>query len=215
MKTLATAERKGTPTDIETSVLLKSARRCSLCFHLSGDLREKLGQIAHLDQNPSNSAEDNLAFMCFDHHSLYDSTTSQHKNYTLSEVRASRRRLYEAILQNRHAAGSRSAATVVRPDSQERGVPSNALLKLKNLVNSLGDADHSWKKMFGTMDLSYSNMSRNEIMDKVFSTSDRDQLVMALETVKSMYGSKWGDPLKLQKFKTVCGAFGIRYEELL
>jgi hypothetical protein len=42
-------------------------------------LSEKLGQIAHLDKDPSNAAEDNLAFMCLTHHALYDSKTSQHK----------------------------------------------------------------------------------------------------------------------------------------
>jgi hypothetical protein len=41
--------RKKIPTDNETAVLVKSARRCPLCFCLEGDLEEKLGQIAHLD----------------------------------------------------------------------------------------------------------------------------------------------------------------------
>src|ERR1035441_5717735 len=94
--------RKRVPTEIETAVLTKSARRCTLCFLLSGDLTEKPGQIAHLDQDPSNYTEDNLAFMCLVHHSLYDSHTSQHKNYTIAEVKAGRVRLYEAIAQQEH-----------------------------------------------------------------------------------------------------------------
>ncbi len=65
--------RKRTPTEIELAVLDRSRRRCTLCFHLHSDTREKLGQIAHLDQDRSNSTEDNLAFMCLKHHSLYDS----------------------------------------------------------------------------------------------------------------------------------------------
>jgi hypothetical protein len=69
---------------------------------LSGDLDEKIGQIAHLDKDPSNYAEDNLAFMCLEHHTLFDSTTSQHKNYTLREVKTARRKLYEAITQRKH-----------------------------------------------------------------------------------------------------------------
>jgi len=60
-------------------------------------MTEKQGQIAHLDQNPANSSEDNLAFLCLTHHSLYDSQTNQHKNFTLGEVRASRAELYEAL----------------------------------------------------------------------------------------------------------------------
>src|SRR5271157_681818 len=97
--------RKRIPIEIETAVLEKSARRCSLCFHLSlsRDFTEKLGQIAHLDGDPSNCVEDNLAWMCLDHHTQFDSTTSQHKNYTVPEVKAARSRLYEAIIQERHA----------------------------------------------------------------------------------------------------------------
>jgi len=94
--------RKPTPGPIELMVLDKSRRRCALCFHVSGDLTEKLGQIAHLDQNRANFAEDNLAFLCMSHHSLYDSKTSQHKNYTIAEVKKARDRLYEAIEQGLH-----------------------------------------------------------------------------------------------------------------
>jgi hypothetical protein len=98
-------DRKHTPSEIETAVLLKSARRCTLCFHLRQDLTEKNGQIAHLDQDPSNFAEDNLAFMCLEHHSIYDSKTSQHKNFTLAEVKEARSRLYAEIEKRRQAGG--------------------------------------------------------------------------------------------------------------
>lgn len=94
--------RKRTPEKTATAVLAKCARRCALCFHLDGDLTEKRGQVAHLDKDPSNDAEDNLAFLCLDHHTLFDSRTSQHKNYTAQEVKAARDTLYEAIDQGRH-----------------------------------------------------------------------------------------------------------------
>jgi hypothetical protein len=94
--------RKPTPPGVETAVLANSARRCALCFHLDGDLTEKLGQIAHLDGNRNNSAEDNLAFMCLKHHSLFDSITSQHKNYTIHEVKAARTKLYELVATGNH-----------------------------------------------------------------------------------------------------------------
>ncbi|MBL0189426.1 MAG: hypothetical protein IPP97_27235 [Candidatus Obscuribacter sp.] len=89
--------RKNTPTAIETAVLANSARRCALCFHLNGDLSEKHGQISHLDQDPSNTDEDNLAFLCLPHHSVYDSKTSQHKNYTMAEVKSARHKLYALV----------------------------------------------------------------------------------------------------------------------
>lgn len=89
------ASRKDTSERVETSILMKSRRRCCLCFHLDEDAREKLGQIAHIDHDPSNSTEENLAYLCFDHHSKYDSTTKQHKNYTPGEVKAARSALYQ------------------------------------------------------------------------------------------------------------------------
>jgi hypothetical protein len=95
-------KRKRVPTANELSVFDKSRRRCALCFYLDGDLTEKHGQIAHLDKDPGNFAEDNLAFLCLRHHSLYDSKTSQHKNYTLAEVRKARKDLFLAIQQDRH-----------------------------------------------------------------------------------------------------------------
>src|SRR5580704_8510835 len=82
---------------VEAAVLLKSARRCCLCCHLRQDFAEKYGQIAHLDKNPANGSEDNLAYLCLEHHTLYDSTSSQHKNYTLDEVTAARARLYHRV----------------------------------------------------------------------------------------------------------------------
>lgn len=95
-------DRKPIPAEVEAAVLLKSARRCSLCFQLNGDLTEKHGQIAHLDHNPSNSSEENLAFLCLEHHTLFDSKTSQHKNYTIHEVKAARADLYKAIARGAH-----------------------------------------------------------------------------------------------------------------
>jgi superfamily II DNA or RNA helicase len=37
---------------------------------------------------------ENLAFLCLDHHTLYDSKSSQHKNFTMAEVVAARALLY-------------------------------------------------------------------------------------------------------------------------
>jgi hypothetical protein len=68
-----------------------------VCFGLQRDGRIKQGQIAHLDQDRNNHKLDNLAFLCLDHHDLYDSKTSQSKGFTLREVRRFRKELYEAI----------------------------------------------------------------------------------------------------------------------
>lgn len=88
-------ERKKIPKEIETEVLIRSKRRCCLCFGINGDEQEKSGQIAHLDKNRNNNSIDNLAFLCFHHHDKYDSTTSQSKNYTISEVKSYKEQLYK------------------------------------------------------------------------------------------------------------------------
>lgn len=90
-------QRKSLPKDVETAVLVQSRRRCCICFGLDRDTRLKSGQIAHLDQDPSNHKEANLAFLCFDHHDAYDSKTSQRKNFTVGEIKEFRHELYATI----------------------------------------------------------------------------------------------------------------------
>jgi hypothetical protein len=91
------SNRKTPTKEVTVNILTKSRRRCVLCFGLSGDLREKKGQIAHLDQDSSNSAEENLVFLCLEHHDTYDSKTSQSKGYVLEEVKTYAKHLYLAI----------------------------------------------------------------------------------------------------------------------
>ena len=79
----------------DTQVLLKSRRRCCICYGLDRDKSEKKGQIAHLDGNRSNNNINNLAFLCLNHHDTYDSRTSQSKSLQLSEVKAYREELYQ------------------------------------------------------------------------------------------------------------------------
>ncbi len=67
-------------------------------------MTEKRGQIAHLDHNPANFVEANLAWLCLEHHSEFDSRTSQHKNYTVAEVKKARDDLYVAIQAFQHLA---------------------------------------------------------------------------------------------------------------
>ncbi len=92
--------RKKLSPDAENYVLTNSKRRCVLCYGLNGDLEEKRGQIAHLDKNCLNDAEENLAYLCFHHHDAYDSSTSQSKNYTKNEIKYYRNELYKRLNQN-------------------------------------------------------------------------------------------------------------------
>ena len=91
------ANRKPIPRETETRLLTSSKRRCALCYGLNGDLNEQKGQIAHLDQDPSNPAFDNLAWLCFIHHDAFDGRTRQSKNYTIDEVKAYRNKLYDKL----------------------------------------------------------------------------------------------------------------------
>ena len=55
------------------------------------------GQIVHLDGDASNSKEDNLAFLCLEHHDQFDSRTSQGKGFTKDEVVYYRDQLYKDV----------------------------------------------------------------------------------------------------------------------
>ena len=89
--------RKPVPQVTQDAIFVKSRRRCCVCFGLHRDMKLKAGQIAHLDKNSANSSEDNLAFMCFDHHDQYDSTTRQSKNLSMKEVKHYRTELYSDV----------------------------------------------------------------------------------------------------------------------
>ena len=97
------SDRPSAPRSTERAVLTKSHRRCSLCFGLDANLEIKQGQIAHLDKNPKNNSEDNLCFLCLDHHDAYDTKTSQSKGLEIGEVKEYRADLYEEMEYRFHA----------------------------------------------------------------------------------------------------------------
>lgn len=89
--------RKRIQDDVQARVLTRSRRRCCICFCLNRDTSIKQGQIAHLDKDSRNNAEDNLAFLFLDCHDRYDSKTSQSKNFTIGEVKSFRSELDVAL----------------------------------------------------------------------------------------------------------------------
>lgn len=89
--------RKAIPEETQVNVLLKSRRRCCLCFWLKGEDEVVKGQLAHLDGNNENAAEDNLVFLCMNHHDEYDSTTRLSKGLQENEVKRCRDSLYEEM----------------------------------------------------------------------------------------------------------------------
>ncbi|MDP8238324.1 MAG: hypothetical protein P9X24_04460 [Candidatus Hatepunaea meridiana] len=87
--------------DIEVKVLQACRRRCALCCYLNNDYQEKEGQIAHLNKKRDDNSFENLTFLCLRHHSIFDSTTSQHKNYTQAEIRTYKDKLTAHFESNR------------------------------------------------------------------------------------------------------------------
>ena len=73
----------------------------------------KKGQIAHLNHNAGNGAEDNLAWLCLDHHTEYDSTTRQHRNFTIGEIKKARSDLH-AIVESKKARSDENAVVESR-----------------------------------------------------------------------------------------------------
>lgn len=90
-------KRKDIPKARVAKILLSSKRRCALCFAYQNDPAIKKGQIAHIDRNPENNEEKNLAWLCLQHHDEYDGKTSQSKGWTLKELTESKNNLAEFI----------------------------------------------------------------------------------------------------------------------
>lgn len=86
--------RKSIPETVQTEVIVKSGRRCAICYGLHGDATIKAGQLAHLAHDPAKIRADDLCWLCLLHHAEYDSRTNQAKGFTESEVRAYRDKLY-------------------------------------------------------------------------------------------------------------------------
>jgi hypothetical protein len=146
------AERKLIPKDIETHVLLASARRCALCYGFNGSLERKRGQLAHIDRNPSNPAEDNVVYLCMEHHDEYDSRTSQAKGITEAELREYKAKLVAAISIEEHTKWDKSRdtskdeLTAIRGHDERLFREADALMSerhLRQFLGQLGD-DHSY-----------------------------------------------------------------------
>lgn len=89
--------RKPVTPNTETDVLLRSRRKCAICFGLYRNTEVKPSQIAHLNQDNTNANFANLVFLCLEHHDQYDGKTSQSKRLTKSEVKIFRDELYAFV----------------------------------------------------------------------------------------------------------------------
>ena len=122
------------PEEIQHRILDRSRRRCALCIHFNDDWQQKQGQLAHLDRNPANCAEDNLAFLCLQHHDDYDTKRRQTKSLTVHEVKTARSRLYAFI----EAGGDLTTAR--QQSNQSGGIDERRVDTLTKLLPDLRKA---------------------------------------------------------------------------
>jgi hypothetical protein len=129
--------RKRPVAEVEAEILFESRRRCALCYGLYADLDQKRGQIAHIDRDRSNSVKNNLCFLCLPHHDEYDSSTSQSKRFTSTELLQ-----YKDLLYERLSRGVTADPATVAVSSVIAAAREQACLKLERdagyLVERLG-----------------------------------------------------------------------------
>ena len=180
------------PEKTRIELMAKANNRCCVC-------QTPFFQIHHIDGDRSNNNPDNLAPLCPNCHDQADLKRQLSNRLTADRIIALRDRWY-AYCETR---------------KQGSNVSVNAILRMKNFQRSMGYADISWKRTFSTLDPSYGKMSPNEIIDRVFSTTNPDDLETYLESVKNMYLSQIHNEEFNKKFKQVCAAFGIDYDKLM
>ena len=184
-------KRTKIPKNIENEVLRLSNNRCCIC-------QTPFIQFHHIDSDPSNNAIGNIAPLCPNCHSQTHSSAKMTVNLSPKKIIALRDKWYDYC----------------RARKDGSNISGNALLKLHIFIRSLGLADHSWKKTFSVIDPVYEKMTREEIINRIFSTSNRDDLMTGLDTIKSMYTSQFVYEKIIKKFRNVCYAFGIDYDDL-
>ena len=185
------SERVALPEIKKLEIITLCNNRCCIC-------QTPFVVIHHIDNNPSNNNLDNLAPLCPNCHSQAHSTTKLITNLTSERVKLLRNKWYEYCEKRKEGAN----------------VSPNAILKVKNFVRSVPFAQYGWAKTFSGIDQSYGKLTVDEIIERVFSTTNKDDIVTYLETMKHMYPNALREERNLEKFKNVCNAFGVNYEEL-
>lgn len=172
-------------------IISKCNNRCCIC-------QTPFIQIHHIDGNPSNNDLDNLAPLCPNCHDQAGLARQLSMQLTPERIKKLRDIWY----------------TYCEKRKEGSNVGPNAILKVKNFVRSVGFAQYGWAKTFSGLDASYGELTVDQIIERVFSTTNRDDLLCYLETMKHMYQNVLRNEENLKKFKRLCNAFGIDYDEL-
>lgn len=102
--------RKASSRKDELAVLNKCRHRCALCFYLDFKTDVERGQIAHIDNDASNSVEKNLVYLCLLHHDAYHLKSPLTKSITEDEVRLAKQNLEEWIEEHHSTMTSSSSS---------------------------------------------------------------------------------------------------------
>ncbi len=176
---------------LRLEIIAKCNNRCCIC-------QTPFIVIHHIDGDPSNSDLDNLAPLCPNCHSQAHSTSKLTTNLTPSRIKLLRDK-WSDYCKNR---------------KEKSGINPIAVLKVKNFRNSVGLPRIGWQKTFSALDSEYNNLTVDEIINRVFLTRNRDEIVTYLEAIKNMYTDVLADEKNLEKFTKLCNAFGVDYNEL-
>lgn len=86
-------KRRGLPSSLIDALLLRSKRRCALCYR-SGNTHPQPGSVAHIRAESAGESDslDNLVYLCAMHHATLDRQGSG--NWSPAEVAAARDELY-------------------------------------------------------------------------------------------------------------------------
>ncbi len=185
------ANRISLPENLRSEIITKCNNRCCVC-------QTPFIIIHHIDENSANNDVDNLVPLCPNCHSQAHSKSQLTMNLTPPRIKLLRDKWYEYC------------------EKRKEGAPisPNAILKVKNFVRSVGYAQYGWAKTFAALDPSYRSLTVDQIIERVFSTTNRDDVVTYLETMKHMYQNVLHHEPNLVKFKNLCNAFGVDYEEI-
>ena len=127
-------QRTEIPPDVAADVLFRSDRTCCICRE-----RGRPVQIHHLDEDPSNHSQDNLAVLCFDCHRDTQVKGGFDRKLESRQVILYRNDWYEHVRRRRAvvAPGTRPEPPH-EAEELERGSPRHSTA-LVNFVNTLPD----------------------------------------------------------------------------
>jgi hypothetical protein len=179
--------------ELKIEMIVKSSNCCCIC-------QTPFIHIHHIDGNNKNNTIDNLAPLCPNHHALAHSKNNMTLNLTPERIKAARDKWYKFVETRRQTKGLNLGM---------------GKLRVKNFVSSRLTSEwpsKSWAKTFSSVDPGYSSLTVNEIIDRVFSDSNPENLKLYLTTMKIIYANALRKADLQSEFKDICKTFGFDYD---